>query len=177
MYIFVNNTCSANFDSFQTDIRQMAYNKSMVKADTPNEASEKVAPKTPAKKAEAPAPAHVTPEKPVNDSGLPLVSMILGIVSLVTFMVFLGIPAIVLGIIGLKKYPTSNRAFSITGIITGIISTLLMILFTIFLVFAVLVGLSEASSSPSTPESDGWHDTYDEGSDTPSRFDRNREGV
>lgn len=66
--------------------------------------------------------------------------MILGIVSLATFMLFLGVPAMILGIIGLKKYPHHNRGFSIAGIVTGAISTLFMVLFALLMIVAFMAG-------------------------------------
>jgi hypothetical protein len=104
-----------------------------------------------------------TPSQPATDGGLPVVSMILGVVSLAMFMLFLGLPALILGIIGLKKYPT-NRAFSITGIVTGAISTLIMIGFILLLVFGVLAAVlnADSSSSDSSTPSDHYHyDTRD----------------
>lgn len=59
-----------------------------------------------------------------SHSGLALVSMILGIMSIVTFTgLLLGIPAIVLGVMALKR-KVGEKGMSIAGIITGAISTL-----------------------------------------------------
>lgn len=90
---------------------------------------------------------------PASESSLPLVSMILGIVSLATFMWFLGIPALVLGIIGLKK-TAQNRGFSISGIIMGAISTLFMLCSIFFLIFLILIGGFAASTDTEHPTTD-----------------------
>lgn len=64
--------------------------------------------------------------------------MILGIISIVTFTgLLLGIPAIVLGIMALRRR-VGDKGMSIAGIITGAISTLLSIIvlgFVIMLMF------------------------------------------
>ena len=123
--------------------------------------------------ATTPTPAahtHTATQAPApNDSSLPLVSMILGILSLTTFMLFLGIPSLILGIIGLKKYP-ANRGVSIAGIIMGSISTLLMIGAVALMVFGLLLGyFSETNGWTSTP-----NDTRLE---TPRYFEDSREGA
>lgn len=71
-----------------------------------------------------------------TDSGLAIVSMILGVVSLTGPGLILGIPAIVTGIIALKK-DSANRAFSITGLITGIVSTVISLLLLILGIFLI----------------------------------------
>lgn len=101
------------------------------------------------------APADAAEAQVATDGGLPLVSMILGIISIAMFMLFLGLPALILGIIGLKKYE-SNRAFSITGIVTGAISTLIMIALIIFVIFAAFIYRADYS----TPDHHPYYDDY-----------------
>ena len=111
-------------------------------------------------KEEKTTPAKAPAETPATDGGLPLVSMILGILSLAMFMLFLGLPALILGIIGVKKYET-NRAFSITGIVTGAISTLIMIGLILLLAFGFFAALMHPSSDWSDPADHRYYDGYD----------------
>jgi hypothetical protein len=67
-------------------------------------------------------------------STLGLASMILGIVSFTGPGLLLGIPAIIMAAIDLKKKPI-NRGFAITGLVTGIISTVLSVLVIALVVF------------------------------------------
>ncbi|MFZ1360418.1 MAG: DUF4190 domain-containing protein [Candidatus Saccharimonadales bacterium] len=83
-------------------------------------------------------------------SSIPALAMILGVVSIASFMWFLGIPAIVLGILGLKKYP-ENRGLSITGLVTGIVSTILFVLGTLLLLVALILAVISADTSHMTP--------------------------
>jgi hypothetical protein len=76
-----------------------------------------------------------------QSDGLAITSMILGIVSLTGPGLFLGIPAIILAIIAMKN-KASNRGFSITGLVTGIISTALSILLFIIMGLFLLWGAS-----------------------------------
>jgi len=75
------------------------------------------------------------------DSGLSIVSMILGITSLTGPGLLLGIPAIITGSIALKKN-LGGRGLSITGLVTGIISTVLSILFLTFIAFLIVWGVN-----------------------------------
>lgn len=84
--------------------------------------------------------------QPAPDNSLAITSMVLGIVSLTGFGLVLGIPAIILGVIALKK-KAANRGLSITGIVTGAISTLLSLLFIAFLIFMLIF----AASQPNDP--------------------------
>lgn len=113
----------------------------------------------------APTPA---PQTTTNGAvSIPIIALVLGVASLITFMWFLGIPAIVLGIIGLRKYK-ENRGFSMTGLITGIISTLLLVAAVMFFFIALILGLFHIDSM----QSDSPFEHYDQpGSryyDTPS---------
>lgn len=67
---------------------------------------------------------------------LAILSIVFGIVSLMGPGLLLGIPAIVMAAIALKK-DAPGRALSITGLVTGIISTVLSLLFIAFIVFIV----------------------------------------
>lgn len=68
---------------------------------------------------------HTDAPRPI--SGLGMASMILGIVSFTGPGLILGIPAIVMAAIDLKN-KTPSRGFAITGLVTGIISTILSLL-------------------------------------------------
>ncbi|MDX2776370.1 DUF4190 domain-containing protein [Streptomyces caniscabiei] len=72
------------------------------------------------------------------DSSLAIASMVLGVVSLTGPGLFLGIPAIVLAIIALKKN-AAGRGLSIAGLVTGIVSTVFSLLFIAFLVIMMIV--------------------------------------
>ena len=111
-----------------------------------------------------------------GDSSVPLVSMLLGIISLATFMWFLGIPALVLGIIGLKK-TSQNRGFSMTGIITGAISTLFMICSIFLLVFLILLGAFASSTDTETVPGDSAPYQYQYPEGNGFRFRGTQEGA
>ena len=72
------------------------------------------------------------------DSSLAIASMVLGVVSLTGPGLLLGIPAIVLAIIALKKN-AAGRGLSIAGLVTGIVSTVFSLLFIAFLVIMMIV--------------------------------------
>jgi Domain of unknown function (DUF4190) len=80
-------------------------------------------------------PSTPTPNssRPPESSGLAIASLILGILSLVCFGLFSGIPAIICGKIGRTKIRNSagsltGSGFATAGIITGAIGTILSIL-------------------------------------------------
>lgn len=79
----------------------------------------------------------VTPKQ--EGSSLAIVSMVLGVVSLTGPGLLLGIPAIVTGIIAIRK-KVSNRGLAIAGLVTGIVSTVLSILFVLFVILLIAVG-------------------------------------
>ena len=83
-----------------------------------------------------PAPVPTSPAQPTEQqsSALPVVSAVLGIISLTGPGLFFGIPAIITGGIALKKN-YRDRGLSLTGLITGIVSTAISILVVIFFVF------------------------------------------
>lgn len=76
--------------------------------------------------------------------------MIFGVVSLTGPGLILGIPAIILAIIALKK-KAAGRGLSIAGLVTGIISTVLSLLFIAFLIVMLIV-------SANTPDPDRSRD-------------------
>lgn len=89
-----------------------------------------------------------TPPISTDANGLAIASLVLGILSLTGFFIFAGIPAIITGIMSLKK-KQKERGMSIAGIIMGGISTLLSLLFIIFFVALIILGVM---SEPSTME-------------------------
>ena len=125
----------------QTPHLNLSYNRPMTKKET--HSTDKTpatapVPETATTPAPTPAP-QVTTEA---SSSIPVIALVLGIVSLTMFIWPLGIPAIILGIIGLKKYK-ENRGLSITGIVTGAISTFLMIASLIFVLFIIITAAVE----------------------------------
>ena len=93
-----------------------------------------------------PQPAQPPVVSPQPSSGLPVASMILGILSLTGFGPILGIPAIILGIVGLKKSP-GDRGLSWAGIITGAISTIVATLLTLALIALIVFGVIFGSTA------------------------------
>ena len=87
----------------------------------------------------------VSIDRPLNDrsqsTGLAAASLVLVILSLTGFGLILGIPAIITGILALRRSDI-DRGLSWTGIITGAISTvislLVMLLFVILFIFALM---------------------------------------
>lgn len=79
-----------------------------------------------------------------------VLSIIFGVVSLFGPGLVLGIPAIILASIALKKH-APGRGLSIAGLVTGIISTVLSFLFIAF----ILLLFSWAINSP-----DSFYDDY-----------------
>lgn len=80
---------------------------------------------------------HETPqheEVRSNDSGLSIVSLILGVISLTGPGLVLGIPAIITGWIALKK-KQGERGLSIAGIVTGVVSTVVSLFVAGFFIF------------------------------------------
>ena len=88
---------------------------------------------------------------------LPVLSIIFGLVSLMGPGLLLGVPAIILAGIALKK-DLPNRGLSITGLVTGIISTVLSLILILFLgiILAWAVDHSE------TYYEDYYYPKYDE---------------
>lgn len=112
-------------------------------SSTPNEAPKEVAPDAGAATPMAPA-GH-----PSN--GLAIASLVTGILALLTGFIIigfaLGIAAIILGAIGLRK--PGGKGMSIAGIVTGALGLLTSLVFGIFLLFGLLASgafLSQISS-------------------------------
>lgn len=76
-------------------------------------------------------------QKPQEDSNLAIVSMVLGVVSMTGPGLLLGIPAIITASIALKK-KLAGRGLAIAGLVTGIISTVLSLLFFAFMAFLIM---------------------------------------
>jgi hypothetical protein len=93
---------------------------------------------------------HVAVAQKQEDSSLAIVSVILGIISLTGPGLLLGIPAIVTGTIALKK-KLAGRGLAITGLVTGIVSTVLSLLFCLFLVFLISWGVSHPEEFENLP--------------------------
>ena len=93
------------------------------------------------------------PAPATSDNSLAITSMILGIVSLTGPGLLLGIPAIITGAIALRRNGT-NRGMSLTGLITGIVSTVFSILFIGFFLFMMMVGILGDSGYYDTPSYD-----------------------
>jgi hypothetical protein len=93
-------------------------------------------------------------QKQEDSSTLAIVSMVLGIVSLTGPGLFLGIPAIVTGIIALKKKVT-GRGLAITGLVTGIVSTVLSLIFCTFMVLLITWGIAHPEEFNNSPD---WRD-------------------
>jgi hypothetical protein len=91
---------------------------------------------------QSPAPTAKKTENP-----LALVSMVLGVTSLTGPGFLLGIPAIVTGIIALKKNE-SDHGLSITGLVTGIVSTVVSLLFCAFIVWAIIWSIDHPERAP-----------------------------
>ena len=92
-----------------------------------------------------------------QDNSLAIVSMVLGIVSLTGPGLLLGIPAIITGAIALRRH-NPGKGMSMTGLITGIVSTVFSILFIGFFLFMMMVGILGESGyydTPSYNHSDG----------------------
>lgn len=99
-------------------------------------------------------PAYVPPvmppvqyvQQPSHDSSLAITSMVFGILALLAsftgFGFILGTPAIILGIISLKKH-NAARGLSITGIVTGSIGAAISVAIMLFvIVMLILVSIN-----------------------------------
>ncbi len=87
-----------------------------------------------------------TPQETSAASSPPVMSMLMGVVSITTFMWFLGIPAVIFGIIGLCNH-SRNRGYSVTGIVTGLISTFLLIFAAAIIVAMILISFLRSDDS------------------------------
>jgi len=112
---------------------------------------------------------HVAVSQTQEDSStLAVVSMVLGIVSLTGPGLFLGIPAIVTAIIALKK-KLAGRGLAITGLVTGIVSTVVSLLFCIFMVFLITWGITHPEEFNDLPHQDAPSIQHDQTPFEPSR--------
>ena len=86
--------------------------------------------------------------QPQSEGTLAIVSLVFGVVSLTGPGLLLGIPAIVTGVIALRK--RQNRGLSIAGLVTGIVSTVISLLFVVVFAALTIWGLSQPA-----PDSNG----------------------
>jgi hypothetical protein len=75
-------------------------------------------------------------------NGSAITSLILGIFGLVTCLIFLGIPAVILGHIALNqikksRVPMSGRGMAVTGLICGYLACLIVCVFVFVFVFGI----------------------------------------
>jgi len=96
----------------------------------------------------------MTEHKQPESNGLGIASLVLGILSLLGFSIFTGIPAIITGAIGLKS--PVNRGMSIAGLIMGAVSVVLAILF--FTLIFILILAGAFASSADEPNLDRYYD-------------------
>ena len=97
-------------------------------------------------KVQSPAPIPST-------DGLPVVSFVLGIASIMGPGFLFGIPAIITGVIALRKN-LNNRGLSITGIITGSVSTAASLLLLGLFVWVVVWSINNPQIFQQQPASD-----------------------
>lgn len=91
-------------------------------------------------------PVQVHPaDAPEQTNGLAITSLVLGILTFSGFLFLTGIPAIITGIMSLKKGQT-ERGMSIAGIVLGSIGTFFSLVLT--LILALVIGLGIMSHSP-----------------------------
>ncbi|MET0980120.1 MAG: DUF4190 domain-containing protein [Candidatus Saccharimonadales bacterium] len=100
-----------------------------------------------------------TSAAPTDGNGLAIASLILGVVSFSGFFIFTGIPAIITGVMSLRR-GQKERAMSIAGIILGSIATLLSLLFVLFAIVLIIIGVNTGD----IPHVDGM---YYEGTSMP----------
>lgn len=94
----------------------------------------------------------MTPPVATDSSGLAIASLILGVVSFSGFFIFTGIPAIITGIMSLRR-GQKERAMSIAGIILGSIATLLSLLFVLLVIVMIFIGANMSD----LPQIDGQY--------------------
>lgn len=98
-----------------------------------------------------PTPETIHHSADQHSSGLAVSSLVLGILSLTGFGLILGIPAIITGVMALRRSHT-DQGLSWTGIITGIISTIVSLLVLLF--FIVLIIIAMVAGQNTVPGSD-----------------------
>jgi hypothetical protein len=94
-----------------------------------------------------PAPAPPVQPTQHSDEGLAVVSMVLGIISFTGPGLLTGIPAIITGAIALKK-KQGSRGMSITGVVTGSVSTAFSLLVIAAIIWAFLWGWGQPMPTP-----------------------------
>ena len=77
------------------------------------------------------------PTEKQADSPLAIAAMVLGVLSLTGPGLLLGIPAIIIASVALKR-KEGGRGLSIAGLVTGIVSTVVSLVFLMFLALAVV---------------------------------------
>lgn len=75
-------------------------------------------------------------------SGLAITSLVCGIVSLVTCLVFVGIPAVICGHMAMSQIansptPVAGRGMALAGLVCGYLSVLIMLSFAAMMIFSV----------------------------------------
>ena len=99
-----------------------------------------------------------------------MVSMILGIVSIVTFTgLLLGIPAIVLGIMALRR-KVGDKGMSITGIITGAVSTVVSIIVLGFFIMLMMFAAADYEQLDRMYEEEQQSEYYNESAPSSSEL-------
>jgi hypothetical protein len=90
----------------------------------------------------------ITSAEPIkkNDNTLGIVSLVLGVLSLMGPGLLFGIPAIILGAIAIKRNE-GDKGLSITGLVTGIISTVVSLFFVGLIIFGVVWGLNHPEAN------------------------------
>ncbi|HET6746680.1 MAG TPA: DUF4190 domain-containing protein [Candidatus Saccharimonadales bacterium] len=76
-----------------------------------------------------------------SDNSLSIISVVLGTVSLIGPGLLLGIPAIIVGAIALKKQQ-GEKGVSITGIVTGAISTVFSVIILALVIWGFVWGMN-----------------------------------
>ncbi len=89
----------------------------------------------------------LTSRSPANGNGLAIASLILGILSVTVLFIISGIPAIITGILALRR-GQKERAMSIAGIVLGSIGIVLSLLFILAIIFVVYLGITTNSYEP-----------------------------
>ncbi len=97
-----------------------------------------------------------------SDNSLPIISVVLGAVSLLGPGLLLGIPAIIVGSIALKKQQ-GERGISITGIVTGALSTLFSLFIIALIIWGIVWGINhpEDMRDQRTPIQEQQRDRFD----------------
>jgi hypothetical protein len=89
-----------------------------------------------------------------DTNGLAIASLVLGILSLTGFLFLTGVPAIITGVMSLKK-TQRDRGMSIAGIVMGSIATFLSLLILLGVILLVILGVtSDPTFMPTGPSSD-----------------------